>query len=148
MGHEALIDKLVVSKQSTDLCTPAFLQLIIAEYMKQGLLEKNLEHTINMYREKRDLMLDCFRKVMPEGITWTEPEGGLFLFLNLPEHMDATELFQVAINKKVAFVVGQVFHCDGSGKNTMRLNFSFATKEQIVIGVNRLAEAINEQLNN
>jgi 2-aminoadipate transaminase len=101
-----------------------------------------------MYREKRDLMLDCFRKVMPEGITWTEPEGGLFLFLNLPEHMDATELFQVAINKKVAFVVGQVFHCDGSGKNTMRLNFSFATKEQIVIGVNRLAEAINEQLNN
>mgnify|MGYP001026368637 FL=1 len=146
LGNDQLIDKLIVAKQSTDLCTPAFLQLIIAEYMKQGLLEKNLINTINAYREKRDLMLKCFREMMPEGVTWTEPEGGLFLFLNLPENMDASELFNIAIEKKVAFVIGQVFHCDGSGKNTMRFNFSFASHEQIKTGIARLAEAIKDMM--
>jgi 2-aminoadipate transaminase len=146
LGNDQLIDKLIVAKQSTDLCTPAFLQLIIAEYMKQGLLEKNLLKTIDAYREKRDLMLKCFRDMMPEGVTWTEPEGGLFLFLNLPEKMDASELFHIAIEKKVAFVIGQVFHCDGSGKNTMRFNFSFASKEQICTGIKRLSEAIKDMM--
>ena len=91
-------------------------------------------------------MLECFRKYMPEGITWTEPEGGLFLFLNLPEYMNAEELFHVAIENKVAFVIGQVFHCDGSGTNTMRMNFSFPTHEQIEEGVKRLANAIRSMM--
>jgi 2-aminoadipate transaminase len=81
---------------------------------------------------------------MPKEISWTEPEGGLFLFLNLPEHLDSEDLFKIAIEKKVAFVIGKVFHCDGSGTHTMRLNFSFPTEDQIDIGVRRLAEAINE----
>jgi len=89
-------------------------------------------------------MIESFEKYMPEGVTWTNPEGGLFLFLRLPENLDAEELFNIAIKKNVAFVLGTVFHCDGSGKNTMRLNFSYVSKEQNVEGVKRLAEAIKE----
>jgi len=85
---------------------------------------------------------------MPKGVSWTRPEGGLFLFLNLPEDMDAEELFQVAIEKNVAFVLGSVFHCDGSGKNTMRINFSFMDEENNRIGVQRLAESINLLMKN
>ncbi|MDD4149502.1 MAG: PLP-dependent aminotransferase family protein [Bacteroidales bacterium] len=146
IAHENIIEKYVTAKQSTDLCTPAILQMAVAKYMEKGLLLKNLKITIDMYRIKRDMMLDCFRKYMPEGITWTEPEGGLFLFLNLPEGMDAEDLFKIAIKNNVAFVIGKVFHCDGSGINTMRLNFSFPTHEQIEIGVKRLADAIKEML--
>ncbi|HOE04093.1 MAG TPA: PLP-dependent aminotransferase family protein [Bacteroidales bacterium] len=144
IGHPEIIDKLVVAKQATDLCTPAILQLIIARYMEEGLLHKNLPRTIAMYREKRDLMLKCFDENMPEGVSWTEPEGGLFLFMTLPKHMNAEKLFAVAIENKVAFVLGQTFYCDGGGQNTLRLNFSFATHEQIVEGVKRLAKAIKE----
>jgi 2-aminoadipate transaminase len=146
IADKEIIDKFVTAKQATDLCTPAILQMAVARYMQKGFLQKNLSKTIDMYREKRDLMLNCFREFMPEGVTWTEPEGGLFLFLNLPEHMNAEELFHVAIKNKVAFVIGQVFHCDGSGTNTMRLNFSFPTHEQINEGVKRLADSIKSML--
>jgi 2-aminoadipate transaminase len=146
IASEEIIEKYITAKQATDLCTPAILQMAAATYMKKGLLKKNLEKTIDMYRVKRDLMLECFRKYMPEGVTWTEPEGGLFLFINLPENMNAEELFHVAIENKVAFVIGQVFHCDGSGTNTMRMNFSFATQEQIEEGVKRLANAIRSMM--
>ncbi len=142
VAHEKIIEKYITAKQASDLCTPAILQMAVGKYMEKGMLEKNLAKTIDMYRVKRDLMLDCFRKYMPKGITWTEPEGGLFLFLNLPEGMDSEELFKIAIEKNVAFVIGKVFHCDGSGINTMRLNFSFPTHEQIDTGVKRLADSI------
>ena len=81
---------------------------------------------------------------MPEGVTWTNPEGGLFLFVNLPDYMDSEELFMEALKDKVAFVVGHVFHCDDSGKNTLRINFSYATKEDIDEGIKRLANAIKK----
>jgi 2-aminoadipate transaminase len=141
-----IADKFVVAKQATDLCTPPFLQMIAAKYMEKGYLEKNLTETIDSYRIKRDTMLDGFKKHMPEGVTWTEPEGGLFLFLYLPEHMNSENLFKQAIDKKVAFVLGSVFHCDGSGKNTMRLNFSFPSLEQNKEGVKRLAEVIRNNM--
>ncbi len=144
IAHESIIEKYITAKQAVDLCTPAILQLAVAKYMEKGYLQANLTKTIDMYRVKRDLMLSCFRKYMPKEISWTEPEGGLFLFLNLPEHLDSEDLFKIAIEKKVAFVIGKVFHCDGSGTHTMRLNFSFPTEDQIDIGVRRLAEAIGE----
>lgn len=146
IAHEKIIEKYITAKQACDLCTPAILQLAVARYMKNGFLQTNLDKTIDLYRVKRDHMLNCFSKYMPEGITWTEPEGGLFLFLNLPEHLDSEDLFKIAIEKKVAFVIGKVFHCDGSGAHTMRLNFSFATVDQIEVGVKRLSEAISEML--
>lgn len=141
-----IIDRLIVAKQSTDLCAPVFDQAVTARYLEKGLFDKNLKKTIDLYRTKRDQMLSCFEKYMPAGVTWTKPEGGLFLFVTLPEGYDATELFNVAIKENVAFVIGEAFHCDGSGKNTMRINFSFMNEEKTEEGVKRLATAIKKML--
>ncbi len=146
MGPEEIIQKVVIAKQSADLCTSVFVQKIAARYIEKGYFEANLKKIISSYHEKRDLMLDSFKKYMPEGVTWTEPEGGLFLFLYLPEGMDAEKLFYKAVEKKVAFVKGDVFYCNGKGKNTMRINFSYANKTDNVEGVKRLAEVIKEAM--
>jgi 2-aminoadipate transaminase len=147
IAPENIIDRLVVAKQSADLCTPIFDQAVAAKYLEKGLFEKNLSKTIELYRGKRNHMLACFEKYMPAGVKWTRPEGGLFLFVSLPEGYDATELFNVAIKEDVAFVIGEAFHCDGSGKNTMRINFSFMNEEKTEEGVKRLARAISKMLN-
>lgn len=144
IADPAIIDKFVTTKQSVDLCTPAFVQRIAARYMEKGYFEKNLKITIKMYRHKKEVMMQSFEKYMPDYVKWTNPEGGLFLFVYLPENMDAEKLFLKAIEKNVAFVVGHVFHCDGSGKNTMRINFSFCDDDLIIEGVKRLADAIKE----
>lgn len=146
VAHPEIIDKIVVAKQATDLCTSPFLQKIAARYFEKGYFDQNLKGIINSYREKRDGMLAAFRKYMPTGVSWTEPEGGLFLFLTLPDYMDAEKLFAIAIEENVAFVLGHVFHCDGSGRNTMRINFSFMSKELNEEGVKRLASAIKRMM--
>ena len=131
-----------IAKQSTDLCSPIFDQCVAAKYLEKGYFEKNLEKTIELYRHKRDLMLECLEKYMPESVRWTKPEGGLFLFVQLPEGYDTKELFKMAIDQNVAFVIGEAFFCDDSGKNTMRLNFSFMDDANIDEGIKRLATAI------
>jgi 2-aminoadipate transaminase len=129
-----------------DLCTPTLTQKLAARYIQKGDFDENLKKTTEQYKRKRDNMIKAFRKYMPEGVTWNEPKGGLFLFLYLPEYMDSEKLFYTAIKKEVAFVMGNVFHCDGSGKNTMRINFSFVTEERATEGIKRLANAIQEEM--
>jgi 2-aminoadipate transaminase len=146
IGHPEILDKLVMAKQTADLCTSSFVQKIIARYMEKGLLEKNLKKTIDLYRERRTHMITCFRKYMPEGVTWTEPHGGLFLFVTLPDHLDTDEIFKKAIVKNVAFVAGSSFYCNNSGHNTMRINFSFSNKDEIEEGVRRLSQVIRDEL--
>jgi 2-aminoadipate transaminase len=136
-----------MAKQTADLCTSSFVQKILARYMQKGLLEGNLKKTIDLYRERRDHMISCFNKYMPKGVTWTEPQGGLFLFVTLPAHLDADKILIKAIEKNVAFVSGSSFFCDNSGQNTMRINFSFSCAEEISEGVQRLAQVICEELN-
>ncbi|MDY5824751.1 MAG: PLP-dependent aminotransferase family protein [Candidatus Coprenecus sp.] len=144
LASKEIIEKLEVAKQSADLCTPVFNQEVAARYMEKGYYETNLQKTINLYRNKRDLMDKCLTEMMPEGVKWTRPDGGLFLLVTLPEYMDARELFNVAIQENVAFVIGEVFYCDGKGQNTLRLNFSYASDENIKEGVRRLANAIKK----
>jgi len=144
LAHEDVIDKIVVAKQSTDLCTSAFVQKITAKYFEKGYFDKNLAKINSNYKVKRDTMVAAFHKYMPKGIKWTEPEGGLFLFVTLPEYMDADDLFKVAIEENVAFVPGTVFYCDGKGRNTLRINFSYMSKEMNEEGVKRLANAIKK----
>lgn len=145
-GHREIIDKLVTSKQSADLCTPPFVQKITARYIEQGLLDVNLKKTVALYSQRRDYMLKCFREQMPEGVKWTEPDGGLFLFVTLPPSMDAARLLERAIRKNVAFVCGSVFFCNNEGHNTMRINFSYSGEKDTCEGVRRLAEAIREEM--
>jgi len=144
LANPSIIEKIVIAKQSADLCSPPFTQRIIARFMEKGYLDRNIDKTIKMYRQKRDWMMEAFEKYMPEGVTWTRPEGGLFLLVTVPEHIDTDKLFHQAIEHNVAFVVGSAFHCDDSGHNTMRINFSYPTQQQIDEGVKRLAQAIKD----
>ncbi|MUP39917.1 aminotransferase-like domain-containing protein [Labilibaculum euxinus] len=146
LGPKDVNEKIVIAKQSADLCTPTFVQKIAIGYMKSGLFETNLQKTIDLYHQRRDVMLEQLEKHMPEGVKWTRPEGGMFLFITLPEHMEALDLFHKAIEKKVAFVTGNVFYCDGGGHNTMRLNFSYVNNEKAIEGVKRLAEIVKAEM--
>jgi len=142
-----VLDKAITLKQTMDLCTSPFIQRIAGRYMEKGLFEPNLLKIIKMYKEKLEVMIEAFEKHMPKEVTWTTPEGGLFLFLTLPERINTSKLIDIAIEKyKVAFVPGEVFHCDGSGKNTLRMNFSYETKESIKKGVKALANAIGKEI--
>lgn len=144
LAHPMVIDNFVKAKQNTDLCTSAFLQKITVKFFQKNYFDTNVKNIVEMYRKKLNAMLGAFEKYMPEGVTWTRPEGGLFLFLNLPEGYDAEELFQIAIEKNVAFVLGTVFFVNGKGKNTMRINFSYMSEEMNIEGVKRLADSIKE----
>jgi 2-aminoadipate transaminase len=147
LGNPLILDRIVMAKQTSDLCTSPFVQKVIAGYIEKGLLEKNLQKTIALYRQRRINMISCFRKYMPEGVRWTEPEGGLFLFITLPEGADADTILIKSIEKNVAFVSGSTFYCDGSGRNTLRINFSFSNDAEIEEGVKRLSMVIREELN-
>lgn len=148
IANEAIMDKLVMAKQPTDLCTSPFCQSIVYEFCRRGLLESHIQKIVDVYRRKRDRMIRALDKYMPqkEGIDWTHPQGGLFLWVRLPERMDTEVLLPRAVEKKVAYVVGSAFHFDRSGKNTMRLNFSYPSEEQIDEGIKRLAEVIKGSL--
>jgi 2-aminoadipate transaminase len=146
IGNPEILDKLVMAKQTADLCTSSFVQKIIARYMEKGLLDINLKKTIALYGERRTRMISCFKKYMPEGVSWTEPQGGLFLFVTLPPQLDADEVFTKALEKNVAFVAGSSFFCNNSGHNTMRINFSFSNNEEIEEGVRRLSQVICSEL--
>lgn len=143
LGHKDIIDKFIMAKQSADICSPVILQKIIAEYMQRGLLNKNLKKIIDLYRKRKDVMIDCFEKYMPEGVSWTIPEGGLFLFVTLPETVNTDEAFTRAIENNVAFVKGSVFYCNETGKNTLRINFSYSPEPLIEQGIKRLATVIS-----
>ena len=146
MAPTAWMDRLVVAKQSMDLCSPTYTQLMVSEYMKRGLLSKQIEIIRKAYGKKLKVMLEALEKYMPKGVEWSKPEGGLFLWVQLPKKMSANELFPKAIENNVAYVVGSAFHCDGKGQNTMRLNFSFSTEQQIDEGIKRLARMIKENM--
>ena len=146
IGPADVIRKFVILKQSMDLCTSPLLQLATAEYLRSGKLLAHIQEMIKVYRAKRDLMLKTLAEVMPKNISWTRPEGGLFLWVTLPKHMDATVLLQKAIEHKVAYVAGVDFYPSANVKNDLRLNFSYSTPEQIVEGLNRLAQTIKENM--
>lgn len=148
VGPENLIETLITVKQATDLCTSTTTQWIAYEWLKNHDLSTHLETAREHYRENRNVMLDALDKYFPgdERISWTIPEGGLFVWVTLPEDMDTTELFHKAIEENVAFVPGEGFYVDGGGQNTMRLSFSVLTPEKIETGIKRLGEVVKRDL--
>lgn len=146
IAHPDILDKIYVCKQSLDLCPPIFDQYVAAEFLRSGRLDDNLKKSVELYRSKRDLLLSVLEEYMPAGVRWTRPEGGLFLFLTMPEGFDAVKFYDKALGAGVAYVAGEFFHPDRSGKNTMRLNFSFMSPERISEGVRLLAELLQNAL--
>jgi len=146
IGNEEIIQKAVLAKQGIDLCTSPFVQYIAEEYIKGGYMREHIPKIIKLYKEKRDIMLDAIEDYFPDGVKWTRPDGGMFLWVTLPEHMDAGELLQKAIENKVVYVIGAAFYPHRDHRNTMRLNFTYPTNEQIEEGIKRLAKVIKEAL--
>ena len=138
-GPEDILDKIYVCKQALDLCPPVFDQYLATEFLIGGALDANLAKSKELYRAKRDKMLSLLDKYMPEGVSWTKPEGGLFLWATLPENIDTVALYDRALAAGVAYVAGSFFYPDGSHRNTMRLNFSFLDSSRMEEGVRLLA---------
>lgn len=143
-----LMDALVRTKQATDLCTSKLTQHMAARYMTEHGLDKHLEDIRPIYREKRNAMINALEKYMPkdEGIRWTKPDGGLFIWVWLPEGVDTQQMMPRAIEKNVAYVPGSSTFVDGSGQNTMRLSYSSTTPEKIDEGIRRLADVIEAEI--
>ena len=142
VAAENILNKIYECKQSLDLCAPIFDQYLMVEFMNSGMLEENLPKSIELYLKKRDLMLSLLEKYMPKGVSWTHPEGGLFLFLTLPEGMDTVALYEKALKAGVAYVAGSFFYTDGSHRNTLRLNFSFIETSRMEEGIQILASLL------
>ena len=142
IGPEELLEQIYVCKQCLDLCPPVFDQYLAAEFLASGELDRNLQKTIALYRHRRDLMVSLLEKYMPAGVSWTYPEGGLFLWLTLPESIDTVALYDRALASGVAYVAGSFFYTDGSHRNTMRLNFSFIDEAKMEPGIKLLSSVM------
>ncbi|TAH51263.1 MAG: PLP-dependent aminotransferase family protein [Chloroflexota bacterium] len=141
-----VIEKLVQAKQGADLQTATFNQMLIYQVAREGFLDHHIKSLRTLYRTRRDAMLNAMQEHFPQAVQWTHPEGGLFLWATLPEGIDSAEVLRAAIQERVAFVPGASFHANGQGANTMRLNFSNATPEQIYEGIARLGQVLETQL--
>lgn len=141
-----VLKKLVQAKQGSDLHTGTFSQMVAYEVIADGFLEEHVREIRETYRHRRDAMLAALERYFPEEVTWTRPEGGLFLWVKLPEGMDCQELMEEAIEQKVAFVPGTAFYADGRGRDTLRLTFASCPTEMIDEGIQRLAKAIGRRI--
>lgn len=148
IAPEQVIRKLVQSKQAADLNTAAFNQMVAYEVGKGGFLDEHVKFIRQVYKERRDVMLETMDELFPHEVGWTKPQGGMFLWGILPDWMDAAEVFKIAIQRKVAFVPGASFHPNGGGDNTMRINFSYSNPDLIREGVTRLGTLLKELVAN
>jgi 2-aminoadipate transaminase len=137
-----VVNKLVQAKQGADLHTSTFDQMMAYEVMANGFLDQHVLEIRETYRQRRDVMLAALEQHFPDGATWTRPQGGLFLWVRLPEGVDSLDLVNEAIEQKVAFVPGTAFYADGRGHDAMRLTFATCSTEQIEEGIKRLGKAI------
>ena len=145
VARRKFIDKLQLAKQPVDLCTNVFSQHLAYRYLKEDIVDRQIEKIIGLYRAKRDHMLAALGEFLPEKVDWTSPEGGMFIWLTLPESIDAEEMFQDALEDGVAYVPGSIFYGNSPKKNTLRLNFTFVEKEDITEGVKRLGRLVEEK---
>ena len=146
-GNKELVEAFERAKQSLDLHTSTLCQYVAAEAIKKGLVDRTVEKAKVVYREKRNVMLSSLDKYMVKGAWWSKPIGGLFLMLRLPsDKVDTKELLPEAVQSGVAYVPGAAFYADGSGRNTMRLNFSFPKPKEIEAGIRILSELIRKKL--
>lgn len=145
-ADEEIISKLAVIKQGTDLQTNTFGQRVINEYLDSVDYGAHISLLQNTYRQRRDCMLSAMKRYFPESVIWNCPGGGMFVWVTLPGGLDAKKVLAQCIAENVAFVPGQEFFPGGSGKNTMRLNFSNAKPENIEEGIKRIGEVLKKSL--
>jgi 2-aminoadipate transaminase len=141
-----VMEKIVLGKQASDLCTSTLTQYFVREYFAEGRWQHYIDELIDLYRGRRDTMIEALREHFPAQATWTEPEGGLFLWATLPDYIDTSDLLAKALRDNVAFVPGQAAFVDGRGGSSMRLNFSGVDDAEIREGIRRIGKVIAEQV--
>jgi 2-aminoadipate transaminase len=141
-----VMEKIVLGKQAADLCTSTLTQYFVREYFAEGQWRHYIEELVEIYRARRDTMLEALHTHFPAEATWTEPEGGLFIWATLPSYIDTGDLLAKALRADVAFVPGQAAYVDERGRHSMRLNFSGVKEDEIVEGVRRIGKVISEQV--
>jgi len=135
-----------VGKQASDLCSSSISQYFVGAYFDSGPWEKYVRSLIEIYRRRRDVMLDSLAEHFPREAEWTHPEGGLFIWATLPPYIDTTDLLARALEDHVAFVPGRAAYVDGRGGSAMRLNFSGVDEDDIREGIRRIGEVVREQV--
>lgn len=147
VAEPEILKKLVIAKQSADVCANILGQRIAHEYIIRGHIDPQIQKIKSIYSRKMDLMLNGMDEFMPEGISWIKPEGGMFLWVDLPESMDSGELLKKALKKRVAFVTGKAFFADPKeGTSALRLNFTYPSDEMITEGMRRLGSVLNQEI--
>ncbi|WP_404800223.1 aminotransferase-like domain-containing protein [Actinomadura algeriensis] len=146
LAPHAIRAKLVLAAESAILCPSNFSQLAVREYLATQPWREQIKDFRELYRERRDAMLDALAQQMPDGCTWTRPEGGFFVWLTLPEGLDSKAMSPRAIAERVAYVPGTGFYADGGGQRHMRLSYCFPEPDRIREGVRRLAGVIDQEL--
>jgi 2-aminoadipate transaminase len=145
VASDAVMDKLIIAKQASDLHTNYFAQRIVHQYLIDNDNDRHIARICEVYGRQKDAMIGSIRKYFPKNIEFTEPEGGMFLWVALPQGISSMELFDIAIKQNVAFVPGNPFYTDGkSSYSTLRLNYSCADEKMIQEGIRRLGAAIKE----
>ena len=134
------------AKQGSDLQASTYIQMMVDTYLADNDLDTDIRALNALYRSRRDLMLSVMEETFPKGSRWTHPNGGLFLWVTLPEGVDTAAIMPQAVERKVAYIPGQTFFADGDVTNTLRLNFSNANEASIVEGIRRLGQGLREQL--
>nr|WP_026403994.1 MULTISPECIES: PLP-dependent aminotransferase family protein [Actinomadura] len=146
LAPHAVRTKLVLAAESAILCPSNFSQLAVREYLATQPWREQIKDFRELYRERRDAMLDALAQQMPDGCTWTRPEGGFFVWLTLPEGLDSKAMSPRAIAERVAYVPGTGFYADGTGQRHLRLSYCFPEPDRIREGVRRLAGVIEQEL--
>ena len=141
-----VMEKIVLGKQAADLCTSTLTQYFVREYFAERRWQHYIDDLVEIYRRRRDTMVEALRTYFPAEATWTEPEGGLFIWATLPDYIDTSDLLAKALRADVAFVPGQAAYVDGRGSHSMRLNFSGVDEDEIREGVRRIGKVIAEQV--
>ncbi|MEF8873985.1 MAG: PLP-dependent aminotransferase family protein [Candidatus Thermoplasmatota archaeon] len=145
-GPEELIEKMVIAKQATDLCTNPFGQYVAYKYLSEGIMDEHIEKIKEIYNKKRLTMLEAMEEHFPEEVKWDRPEGGMFIWAELPSEINTREMFDKAVDEKVAYVVGDAFFVDDGGYNTMRINYTHSSEEEIKEGIEALGEVIKKEI--
>ncbi|MDM7275562.1 MAG: PLP-dependent aminotransferase family protein [Thermoprotei archaeon] len=146
LGPSRLIDVMELAKQGVDLHSSTLSQYIAMEAIKRGVVDATIEKARHLYKAKRDIMLGELEDHMEDLAAWTKPLGGFFVFLTLKRAIDTKKLLPEAIERGVAYVPGQAFYVMKNGSNTMRLNYSYPTPDQIKTGIRRLASIIRDKV--
>lgn len=146
LAPHAVREKLVLAQEAATLAPPVFSQFVISTYLEEHDWRGQIETYRAMYRERREAMFAGLTEHMPEGTTWTHPRGGFFVWVTLPEGLDAQAMLPRAVSARVAYVPGPAFYTDGLGSRNMRVSFCFPTPERIIEGTRRLGEVIEDEL--